>query len=338
MRATGAVPGGPPARGSVSGGGAVGIFALIKAAAGGQGGNVAVLLAGGMVALCGFGAVSVDAGRAFADRQRLHDVVDAAALAGAAYLPDAPGAGADAALALAAGNGVSDGLSVTFPDSRTIAVEASGSTRLLLAPVLDGHLGELRYRVSSRATVSGVGAIRPRGGVGGTGWDQVNGGAVPLATERKAFTYGESVTLKVGPGDGTGGNFHPLSLGGTGAEAYRQNLERGYAGVMRVGDRFYTEPGNMAGPTKQAVDWRIGLDEASTFDTVQAGSPRLVYVAAVDSFVGADGRTEVVVRGFAAFFLENASGGEITGRFIHWLVPGEPGGDDFGLVTVRLLE
>lgn len=302
----------------------MGITARMKALARDQGGNVTLLLAGGMVALCGFAAISVDAGRAFAGRQRLHDVTDAAALAGATHLPDRTTLAADAAVAVAADNGVAGGLSISFPDSRTIAVEAAGSTDLLLAPVLDSLLSELRYTVTSRATVIGIGAVRP-------------GGGVPLATERKEFAFGELVTLKVGPGDGTGGNFHPLALGGSGADAYRENLERGHTGVMRVGDRYYTEPGNMAGPTRQGVDRRIGLDEAATFDTVQAGSPRLVFVPVVDPFVGADGRTELVVRGFAAFFLEGAGGGgEITGRFVRWIIPGEPDGEDFGLVTVRL--
>lgn len=293
-----------------------------------QRGNVTVLVAAGMVLLCGFAAVSVDVGRAYADRQRLHDAIDAAALAGAVYLPDRDAAAVSAAVSIAADNGVTDNLSVTFPDSRTIAVEAAGSTNLFFAPILDSLLSEIRFRITSRAMVSGIAAVPSRSGSGG--------GAVPLATELTVFAYGERVTLKVGPGDGTGGNFHPLALGASGADAYLQNLQGGYSGVVRVGDRYYTEPGNMAGPTQRGVDRRIDQDPAAAFDTVRPGSPRLVFVPVVDTFVGADGRDLVEVRGFAAFFLDGANGGEITGRFIRWILPGEPGGPDFGLGTVRL--
>lgn len=306
-------------------------------------GNVSVLVAAGMVALCGFAAVSLDAGRAFAGRQRLHDVADAAALAGAAYLPD-PVAAEEAARDQAAANGVASGISVAIPDARTIVVEASGQTDLFFAPVLDNLLRRLAFRVASRATVSGVRSVRPRpaagagGGTGsgtGGGWDLINGGIVPLATAGGPFAYGERVVLKVGPGDGSGGNFYPVALGGGGADAYRENLERGYPQVVRVGDRFDTEPGNMAGPTQQGVRWRIDLEPAATCRTVAPGSPRVVFVPVVDSYAGADGRTQVVVRGFAAFFLEDVAGGVVTGCFLRWVVPGEPGGPDFGLVTVR---
>lgn len=319
----------------------IGVVAWLRRLGKEQGGNVTVLMAAGMAALFGFAATSVDAGRVYVDRQRLHDVADVAALAGAALLPDQAAAAA-AAGAVAADNGVTAGLSITFPDSRTIAVEAEGTTNLLFTPVLDTLLREVGFHVASRISVSGVGAVWPRGAAGvsggggsGNGWDLVTGGAVPLATEMKAFAYGELVALKVNPGNGTGGNIHTLALGGSGADTYRQNLERGYAGVVRVGDRFYTEPGNMTGPTRQGVNWRIDLDPEATFDTVRPGSPRLVFVAVVDSSIGADGRTEVEVQGFAAFFLEGANGGEVTGRFIRWLTPGDSGGPDFGLVTLR---
>lgn len=338
------------------------LFARLKGILAQEKGAAAVVVAAGMVALCGFSAISVDAGRAFAGRQRLHDVADAAALAGAAHLPDEEAA-EEAALAQTVDNGVGGGVDVSFPDSGSIQVTISGQTELYFAPILNSSLRTLDYQVASRAAAGGVGAVGPRGGAdGGAGgdgesgdgddggsdddrdgdgdvdWEDADGGIVPLATEDEAFAFGEEVTLKVGPGESTDGNFHALALGGSGANVYRENLKYGYPEVVWIGQQFDTEPGNMDGPTQTAVDWRIGLDPDATFETVQPGSPRLVFVPVVDSF-DVHGRKEVTVIGFAVFFLDGVDRrGEVTGRFLRRVIPGQPGGPDYGLWAVRLIQ
>lgn len=333
------------------------LVARLKGVLAEERGAIAVLMAAGMVSLFGFAAISVDAGRVYADRQRLHDVADVAALAGAAYLPDRTAAEA-AALAQAADNGVNDGVVVSFPDPGSIEVRIDGRTDLFFAPILSSDLRSLNYHVASGVGAGGAAAVGPRRGNGGGGggghggggsddddrdddgdvdWEDVDGGIVPLATEDGAYAYGEAVTLKVGPRGATSGNFHALALGGTGADVYRENLKFGYPDVVRIGQRFDTETGNMAGSTGTGVDWRIDLDPFATFETVQPGSPRLVIVPMVDSF-DVNGRKEVEVKGFAAFFLEGANrNGEVTGRFLRRVIPGQPGGPDYGLWAVQLI-
>ncbi len=476
-------------------------------------GTVTVLVAAAMVAIFGFGALSVDVGRAYVTKQRLQDVADAAALAGARFLPNSVDA-EDAARAVATANGIpGDRVDVGFP-SGAIRVSVSADVHYLFAPVLgfasdtltasatagsggvtalsggrwdrsaadygsenggevggdcrdgsggrddardsdeaagdaqeaksdtpdgedpeshpdhdvrsdsghgesDGHSqsehrdkrkddthrddGDWRSDDQNRdhrdgnadgedsghrdddhdATVgngSRAGDAREDRGGGcdesgdendrdgahggdgdkSSGWSgsgesgrdgsranddgdgegRVNGGAVPLAVQKMDFVLGQLVSLKLGAGAGTSGNFHALALGGTGADNYRYNLKYGFPGTVRVGQTLRTEPGNMVGPTEEAIRWRIDQDPAATADTVAAGSPRVMYVVVVDSFDGVHGRGEVTVAGFAAFFIEGYVGnGEVQGRFLKWVATGEGGGPaDYGLQQVTLLQ
>ncbi len=419
----------------------------------GERGNVAVITAGGLVALMGFTALSADVGRGYLARQRLQDVADAAALAGAQELPD-QGRAELAAREVATRNGVDATLvRVSFPDSYTVRVDVEDSVRFFFAPVVSAALRTVEVRAHAVAGAGGVRAVGPRrasdgggGGGGGNGsgsddqdrdgtpdmcdadadgdgqpddveryheidrdrdgvpdyrqrddvdgdgvpdsqerdtdrdgvpdtvdsdldndgvpngcdrdrdadgvpddaqdgWREVRSGLVPLGVEWADFTLGQLVALKVGPGNATGGNFHALQLGeAPGASRYRENLMYGHDGVLQVGDRIPTEPGNMSGPTRDGVAYRIALDPNTTFEAVSSGdvrpgSPRVVFVPVVGSFENVHGRKTVQVLGFAAFFLEGADpDGTVYGRFLRWRIEGEPGGPDYGLSGVRLTE
>lgn len=80
-------------------------------------------------------------------------------------------------------------------------------------------------------------------------------GAAPLGIdERIELIYGQEYTLKV---DETGvdtGNFGILALDGPGARTYKETLLNGSSQEISVGDIVNTQTGNIAGPTKEAVD------------------------------------------------------------------------------------
>ena len=97
----------------------------------------------------------------------------------------------------------------------------------------------------------------------------------------------------------------------------------------------------MSGPTAAGVSYRIGLDPASTFDNVASNSSRLIIVPVLESLL-VDGRSDVLVVGFAAFFLEGSGGGGnnsyVYGKFREMVTPGESsnGVPYYGLSVVTL--
>src|SRR5690606_15931985 len=84
-------------------------------------------------------------------------------------------------------------------------------------------------------------------------------GVIPVGVPWDDFEFGQVYELKIDAHSGRKyqGNFGALALGGTGANTYRNNLKYGYQGMLRVGDQVYTEPGNMAGPTRQGIEYRL---------------------------------------------------------------------------------
>lgn len=130
-------------------------------------GATTVIVAAMAVALMGFSAISLDAGRAYATRARLQDVADAASLAGAQMLPDAAEA-ERVAREYAVANGVADpaAVQVDFPDGRSVRVHIENTLPFLFAPVLGYN--ETNLAAAARATSGGLSAIHG-GGPGGPG-------------------------------------------------------------------------------------------------------------------------------------------------------------------------
>ncbi|MGE5485127.1 MAG: pilus assembly protein TadG-related protein [Ignavibacteriales bacterium] len=289
-------------------------------------GSVLILAALATTAVMGFAAISIDAGRLYAVRQRLVDVCDAAALAAAQELPDDPATAEQVAREFLERNGVDPALAtitVSHGGSR-LGVTIARPTATTFAGALD--VDSVQVGAASMVEVGSTGAIS---------------GAAPLGAEMTSFEIGESYVLKVGSGEGSyHGNFHALSLGGHGACHYRSTIISGYSGVVRVGDEIETEPGNMQGPTLQGLRTRYDQDPLATFESVSSDSPRILRVPIVSSFTDCYGRDMVRVLGFGAFFMdERPSGGDVRGRFMGLLVEAEiaPGGSDYGLRAFRFI-
>lgn len=290
-------------------------------------GSIMVLAALGATAAMGFAAISLDVGRLYAARQRVIDVCDAAAIAGAQELPDDSGAAIASARDFLARNGLD-------PSTSSIAVSADG-TRLTVqaSDPVSSTFGKVLGIGTSMITGSSTIEVGVTGSVTG---------AVPFGVELTSFETGEEYVIKLGsssPGPHQG-NFHAIALGGLGGSNYREMVKKGYSGVIEVGDEIETEPGNMVGPTKDGLRARFDLDPYATFDSVSINSPRVLKVPLVTSFTSCNGRSMVRVLGFAAFFLEDRNiCGEIHGRFMKVLGEGEmcAGAPDYGLRSFRLL-
>ncbi len=295
-------------------------------------GSVLVIVALVMTVLLGFAALVIDVGILYFNRVALSNAADAAALAAVQELPDSPAAAEAVAVSYAAKNGVEESSTVAtvLPDLYSVAVRVSRVVSLGFARVLGFDSVEVTARAKAR--------VGPVNGVFG---------AAPFFVPDQVFVYGQTYVLKRPGGQGKGGNFGGLALGGRGARNYEDNIVHGYQGWLHTGDWVETEPGNMSGPTVRGVEERIARCTHSppcTFDSFVRECPRLIVVPVAD--VEPDeltGRSSVLIIGFAAFFLEGVGGHgnecEVTGTFIRWALDSELGGSgDYGLVSYRLEE
>lgn len=291
-------------------------------------GAAIVVVALCMTVIIGFSALVVDVGNLYLNKTRLVNMADAAALAGVQDLPGDPEAAATSAYSYAARNGKnSDVVTVSVNENnKVVTVNATRSVPFFFAPIFNMAASD----VSARA----VAGIVPISGTSGI---------VPFGIVKQEFIYGTSYILKEGGGSGYNGNFAALALGGSGSPIYQNNIKHGYNSKISIGDWLGTEPGNMSGPTSEGVEYRMALDQDATFATVEKDSGRIVIVPIIES-LEVNGRSEVLVVGFAAFFLEGVGGSGnnnyVTGRFMQMVVPGDigTGATGYGLYSSTLLE
>jgi len=310
-------------------------------------GNVTVLIALALSTLIGFGAMVTDLGVIYMAQTRLHNAMDAAALAGAQELPASRELASSAATRYAGTNGYPD-VEVSF-DAGDMEIIVRGETTVHTVLARLWGLTEQHISATARAIMVPPTSLR---------------GAVPLSIQEADFVYGQLYTLKEGGGDGTSGWYGALSLSGPGARDYETDLTYGYQGELKIGDVLEVKHGNMSGPTKRAIEARLAQDSPpeNTFESYHRDAPEIVYVPVVRT-LSADGNGvhQVEIVGFAAFFLEGVTGNgknsEVQGRFLQTVVAGgKTGGSlqdllrlereveagespsDFGLYAPKLVE
>lgn len=295
-----------------------------------ESGAVTILVAIAALAVIGLAALSIDVGRLYLARQRVSSAADAAALSGAQLLPDRS----------AAVQTVQEYLSRNGIDPSSVTVELNDIERTMTVTVeerVDFTFARVLGQTGADVSAEAVARIANLTGSNFVG---------PLGVVRQDFQLGQPVLLKSAPSGGTlsPGNYGALALGAGGASSYENNLRYGYSDWLRVGDWVKTETGNMAGPTERALRYRVDQDPYSTFGTVHKGSPRILVLPILDSFT-VNGRGEVLVVGFAAFYVEQVGGtgndqGSVRGRFLRYVVTGESDGtgEDFATYTVKLTQ
>jgi Flp pilus assembly protein TadG len=143
---------------------------------------------------------------------------------------------------------------------------------------------------------------------------------VTVATVTQTPLY-TPITLKVGAGEASDGNFGAVRIDGPGADTYRNDIVYGAQDPVQVGEVLTTQPGDMVGPTDQAMEQR--------FANYANGDPQLAVVPVVDTPQGGcvQGAGQVTVAGFAAVLLQHytpSSGneqGEVQAEFVGALLP-----------------
>lgn len=299
-------------------------------------GNSAIIFLMMATVLIGMLAFVTDAGMMYLEKSRLQNAVDAIALAAMQDYSKGESAMRAQANHYAELNNISLGdLVVDISDSnKKITVITNKNVPMYFAKIFNITNAVLQAKASAKiGTIVATGGIRP------------------FAVEQQTFTYGETYSLKKGATGGLTGNYGALALGGTGATNYKNNLQYGYHGDLEIGDLvaigedMTTEPGNMAGPTYEAVRYILDQDTHTSHDLskLEKDCPRLIVIPVVDS-LDIEGRSTVKIVGFATFFLEETTyeGGktEVIGKFIKTLGQGEINdiATDYGMLGVKLVD
>ncbi len=299
-------------------------------------GSSTILLLGAMTLLLATFATVSDVGMLYVEKNKLQNAVDAAALAGIAERSNGEGAIVLGVYQNAQLNGlsISDINIKLVNNNRRLTVEASKKVKFYFARIF--NVTDAVVNAKATAVIAPVIAAK---------------GIKPLGIEQQNFVFGATYVLKRGAGDGANGNYGALALGGNGASNYKHNLINGYNGnvelgdLVRIGYTVDTEPGNMEGPTYDAIRQIIQSDPNTYTDLTKLpiNSPRLFTVPIIDSF-DVSGRDTVMIVGFARFFINDVEyrGGktEITGKFLKVLGQGEidENGPEYGFYGVKLVE
>jgi Flp pilus assembly protein TadG len=302
-------------------------------------GQIAVVMAVALASVLGAMALSVDVMMFYWQWSLLQKAADAAALAGAHYLPGKPDVATTEAGNYAGLNDVAAGEidSIVFANgNREITVTLTRAVPFYFGRVLG--LTEAPVTVAATAAVQSVEGAR---------------GLVPIGincptgvTNSCGLTQYQQVDLK---NDMFGsGNWFPVDFGdaGGGAAAYKDDIINGYDGVVSLGDWISTEPGNMVGPTMKAFTNRINaaLSDStymsSTYQSPVPGDPRLIEVPLAD-FTDIGGKSAIQVTGFGEFWIEGAyPDGSVKGYFISVVDPQDypsPDAPDSGALVPVLI-
>lgn len=284
-------------------------------------GNAAILLTFIITGLLGFTALTVDIGMAYVERTSLSNALDAAVLAASLELHNGETNAKEVAKEFLKKNNVNpDDVNIQITIN-TIEITGKKNVKHFFAPIIGIKDSDVTGR--AKALIGPVGSVR--------------GGVRPFAVEMFDYTFGDRVVLKADTSER--GNYRVVALGGSGSSTFLDNALNGYSGIISIGDRIQTEPGNMAGASNQIRN-HIN-SENSTFDNFPRDSIRLWTIPLVAS-TQLTGRTDLEVVAFGQFFVESVQqrGGklEFTGRFVRFVTNGiiDMDAPDTGTYAVKL--
>jgi Flp pilus assembly protein TadG len=286
-----------------------------------QRGYTIVFFALGCTGLLGATAIAVDVGHLAEMRRQVQNAADAAALAGAARLPIDTNGADSLARTFASLNGrtgdvVTTSMLQTTVSNDTIEVRVNRTVPLFFARALG--LTSSTTSATARAQV---------GSVGSTDGLMPFGVACPTPP---CFTFGQRMELKLL--NGSQGNYNPIRIDGSGASVYSATIVNGSSQPLSVGQWVNPEPGNMVGPTRDAITTRLAGDNRTFSQLVQTDSSgrhqivdrtsrRIVIIPFVTNFVNGNS-SPVRVTGFGLFYMEGlGSGASVWGNFIDAFIP-----------------
>ncbi|MGM0379994.1 MAG: TadE/TadG family type IV pilus assembly protein [Bacillota bacterium] len=290
-----------------------------------ESGAVSIIVAFSMVVFIAFFGLTVDYGFSVFEKVNLQNSLDAAALAGSLELPDKNRSEIIVYEYLSKNNVDTSNLTVNITNE-FVKLEKQKTINHLIMPIVGISSSDIK--VISKASIKTI--------------DKVHSGTRPFGVIDQNFNYGDKIDLKVNAEESKVGNFGAVQLGNSsGANIFRQHMLNGYDEELEVGDKIYTEPGNMSmiiNPLRQMLNGSY-----ETFDNFSRDSQR-VWVIPVLSDFDVNGRSQVEVIGFASFFIEDVGkqSGQtsISGRFVEYVTSGtsKETNESYGLYTTKLTQ
>jgi Flp pilus assembly protein TadG len=306
-----------------------------RAARAGQAGQTLPLICLFMVTLLGCAGFVIDVGNAYLQRQETQNVADAAALAGAAAIPN--GTYQTAAQQMAGKNDVSgDGVAVNFNNSDTVTVTVSRSAPTFFMRVFG--VSSIPVSATAKATIAGIG--------------QVAGHVSPYVVTETAYANGTGTTLFKENGPGAYGTVDLPTTDNTSGGSCSGNTNKGTptnignelsdqlpAGSLVVGGCLSVK-GGASQPSANVVNQIPPANNSMNQDLQSLGSgqyqvisrpwddsnglpPRLMSIPIVQSLPGGNGNATITR--FAWFYITGATGGgsglTITGQWVGLQLP-----------------
>lgn len=276
--------------------------------------------------IIGFTAIVVDVGGLYVEKSRLQKALDAAVLGGAQALKISSDEAKSVGINLALENGFTVIEDEITTGTDFIEIHKTISKVLTFARVLG--INQTDVRAIARAEIQGT---------------LIKGdGFIPVGLDKKDYQTGALYALNAKPGEGNSGNYGYLAIDGKGAVILGDGIKNGTTKTVEVGKIVETEPGQNWGKVEDAFNYRIEEDRkhnlnCSSYETADNTCNRVVIVPLIDTF-NVTGRSDVLVVGFAAFWIESISKHESRGRFIEIVRGGSFGtGDNFGIYGVKLV-
>ncbi|MCM3790386.1 Tad domain-containing protein [Domibacillus indicus] len=267
-------------------------------------GNVIVLLAFGLAVMISMLGLVIDGGHLFVTKSHLQKAANAAALSGAQEIPNDE----------AAVQEVINRILVSHNETTSLvqsSIKNSSELHVVLEKNVPVFFSSLFGVENVPIKVEAKAALKPLGEAKGV---------VPLGIEESVnLQYGQTYQLKVDSGDSTSGNFGVLALEGPGAKLYRENLLYGFDQPLKVGDILNTQTGNIAGATREAVNYRANGCQQPPGEYDQRDCSRLMLVVVFKDISTGTQRKSVKITGFAYFYLTDQMGStddSIKGIFI----------------------
>jgi len=323
-----------------------------------------VLVALAILVILGALGLSTDIAVFYYNWAQLTKETDAAALAGANYLPDNPSKATTTATTWVSTNGqAGDTILKNTTGSQGYNGQAFSSITVQVRRTVPYYFGKVFGLTSAPITVSATAGVEPINSAKGwiplampcTGASCYNGGACTPTNPDGTGCYACGTTVTLNNGQAGPGDWDPLYCPtyGPGVSGYVLGVENGCPDGVAVGGTVSTKPG-YPNKTEDAINQRIcgstspcptssppsGICSAGG-STLDPSDPHVVLLPLVDTSQFS-GRDTASVYAFAEGWIVSASGSTVTIEFIKGAVdasanpnPNGPASGPYGVVLLQ---